>query len=187
MILSNEDANVQSIDQLIISDKFPSDKLNNQVTLSQEEFIQPKLSTESITSLLDRPIINGDLSMSPQANDLHKTPALKFLIQCDDKCGQVMNGISIPAMPKETITLTKFKNIFQPQPYIFSWINQTSISNFGCKVLIMITKGCDFEIKEQALLITLRQIEEITKSVVDLPADLPLLSTFKSAFPNEVP
>ena len=34
LILSNEDANVQSIDQLIISDKFPSNKLNNQVTLS---------------------------------------------------------------------------------------------------------------------------------------------------------
>ena len=65
LILSNEDANVQSIDQLIILDKFSSDKLNNQVTLPQEDFIQSKPSTEIITSLLDRSIISGDLSMSP--------------------------------------------------------------------------------------------------------------------------
>ena len=50
----------------------------------------------------------------------------------------------------------------------------------------MITKGCDFKLKEQALLITLTQIEEITESlVVDLHADLPLLSTFILAFPDE--
>ena len=51
--------------------------------------------------------------MSPQANDLHKTSMLKFLTQCDDKCGQVMNDISISSIPKETITQTKFKIVYQ--------------------------------------------------------------------------
>ena len=188
MILSSESVNIQSDDRLIISDEFSIDELDNQVTLHQEEFIQPEPSTEIITSLLDNSIINGDLSMSPQANDLHKTPVLKILIQCDDKCGQVMTGISIPTMLKETITQTKFKIILQPQPYMFSWINQISIDNFGCDVLKAITKGCDFEMKDQSLPITLIKIEETIESlVVDLPADLPLLSTFKSAFPDEVP
>ena len=42
--------------------------------------------------------------------------------------------------------------------------------------------------KEQSFPITLIKIEETTMSlVVDLPADLPLLSTFKLAFPDEVP
>ena len=45
LILSGEGANVQSVDQLIISDEFSIDELNNQVTLPQEEFIQPKPST----------------------------------------------------------------------------------------------------------------------------------------------
>ena len=148
LILSSESANVQSDDRLIISDEFSIDELDNQVTLHQEEFLQPKPSTEVITSLLDNSIINGDLSMSPQANDLHKMPVLKNLIQCDDKCGQFMNGISIPAIPKETTTQTSFKIILQPQPYIFSWINLMSINNFGCNVLGMITKGCDFKMKE---------------------------------------
>ena len=51
----------------------------------------------------------------------------------------------------------------------------------------MITKGCDFKMKEQSLLITLIKIEETTELlVVNLPVDLPLLSTFKSAFSDEV-
>ena len=188
LILSSEDTNVQSIDQLVTSDEFSIDELNNQVTLPQEESIQPTPSTEIITSLLDSSTISGDFSLSLQDNDLHKTPVLQFLTQLDDKYNQVMNGISIPAIPKENITLTKFKIFLQPQPYMFSWINQTAIINSGCDVLRTITKGYDFRMKEQSLFIPLVEQKEIIESlVVDLPTDLPLLSTFKLAFPDEVP
>ena len=129
---------------MVTLDDFSIDELNNQVTLPQEESIQPTPSTEIITSLLDSSTISGDFSLSLQDNDLHKTPVLQFLTQLDDKYNQVMNGISIPAIPKENITLTKFKIFLQPQPYMFSWINQMSLINFGCDILRIIIKGCDF-------------------------------------------